>query len=121
MEHPTISDCDDPQCVAAPFWLRDAISVHQCPLCKFNVYDCSASPSHPMWHRITPPAERSASPNFMVGDWVRIGAGPYEGFVAKIEKIKVSDQVAWVILHLMGRHVPFWIELRNLRQAESGD
>jgi len=119
MEHPTITECDDSQCVVAPFWLREAKSVQRCPLCHCNVYNCGAGPDGPLWRRIAPAFETCRQPEISIGDWVHIVEGQYQGFNATIDDLNPADQIARIILHLIGGFFPFWIELRALHLIES--
>lgn len=53
---------------------------------------------------------------FRSGDQVRIGAGPFLDFVARVEEM-ASDQRVWVLLDLMGRQTRIALDTRVLRAA----
>lgn len=116
-----IQDCRDARCPPDPDWLEGAISVCVCPVCERNVYHCNPEAWPGDWRRIEPDPDWQPPVKLAVGDIVQFNGHPVwkvlENFEATICEIQEQDQAAEVILHLIGRHVPFWISMKYLAFA----
>jgi transcriptional antiterminator NusG len=56
--------------------------------------------------------------NFAVGDSIKVGDGPFEGFIGRVEHLEPENDLVRVVVSMMGRDVSVELELDQVETLE---